>query len=278
MNTKTILSILLFVVLIGAALFLFMRGRPNPEDVEEDMAITNFEECVAAGHPVQESYPARCSVPGGETFIQDIGNEFEKSDLIRSDAPRPGARLTSGGTLEISGEARGYWFFEGDFPFEIQDPSGKVLMTHYATAESEWMTEEFVPFHAEIVLETDYTGPATLVLKRNNPSDLRENDDELLVPVIIEGQSGQEDGRQGQTPVEGGDEVVGAGCFVGGCSSQICSDDPNVVSTCEWREEYGCYKTATCERQATGECGWTETEELRQCLGDTSSGNMLMPL
>ena len=57
-------------------------------------------------------------------------------------------------------------------------------------------------------------------------------------------------------------------CYVGGCSSQVCSDEEGVVSTCEWREEYACYQGAACERQADGECGWTQTDELRECLGE----------
>jgi hypothetical protein len=55
-------------------------------------------------------------------------------------------------------------------------------------------------------------------------------------------------------------------CYVGGCSGQICSDEEGAASTCIYREEYACYKKATCERQATGECGWTETPELSVCL------------
>jgi hypothetical protein len=59
---------------------------------------------------------------------------------------------------------------------------------------------------------------------------------------------------------------VAGGCFVGGCSSQICSEDPHAISTCEYRQEYACYKTAACERQASGQCGWTDTAALRMCL------------
>jgi hypothetical protein len=55
-------------------------------------------------------------------------------------------------------------------------------------------------------------------------------------------------------------------CYVGGCSSQICSDREDVISTCEWRPQYACYRTATCERQASGQCGWTMTSALQQCL------------
>ena len=54
-------------------------------------------------------------------------------------------------------------------------------------------------------------------------------------------------------------------CIKTGCSSQICADH-NVVSTCEFRPEYACYQKATCERQTDGNCGFTKTPELTECL------------
>jgi hypothetical protein len=54
-------------------------------------------------------------------------------------------------------------------------------------------------------------------------------------------------------------------CFKTGCSRQVCADE-EVVTTCEYRPEYECYKRAKCERQASGECGFTDTPELRACL------------
>jgi hypothetical protein len=64
------------------------------------------------------------------------------------------------------------------------------------------------------------------------------------------------------------DEVAEKQCFVGGCSGQVCSDREGVISTCEWREEYACYQSATCEVQTDGNCGWTQTAELQACLGN----------
>ena len=61
------------------------------------------------------------------------------------------------------------------------------------------------------------------------------------------------------------------GCFVGGCSSQICSDQEGLISTCEFKPEYACYQQATCERQASGACGWTQTAELQACLAESSN-------
>jgi hypothetical protein len=65
--------------------------------------------------------------------------------------------------------------------------------------------------------------------------------------------------------------VVKEKCYIGGCSGQICSDQEGVASDCMYRPEYTCYKTATCERQSSGQCGWTETPALQACL--TSSLN-----
>lgn len=54
-------------------------------------------------------------------------------------------------------------------------------------------------------------------------------------------------------------------CIKTGCSGQICSDHA-VITTCIYRSEYECYKKAACERQPGGNCGWTKTPELTNCL------------
>ena len=64
------------------------------------------------------------------------------------------------------------------------------------------------------------------------------------------------------------DEVTEKTCYVGGCSGQVCSDKEGVISTCEWRPEYACYHAATCEVQADGNCGWTQTAALQACLAN----------
>ncbi len=58
-------------------------------------------------------------------------------------------------------------------------------------------------------------------------------------------------------------------CYTGGCSNEICSDSPDMVSTCIYRSEFACYKNAKCERQTNGTCGWTETAALRSCLNNS---------
>lgn len=69
------------------------------------------------------------------------------------------------------------------------------------------------------------------------------------------------------TRIQAGDpgQDGGGACVVTGCSGQVCAEE-DVFTTCEWLPQYACYDTATCERQAGGECGWTETPELDACL------------
>jgi hypothetical protein len=73
---------------------------------------------------------------------------------------------------------------------------------------------------------------------------------------------------KGRTVTAAYRRLVDQSCYVGGCSGQICSDQEGVISTCEWRDEYACYQTATCARQPDGQCGWTPTEELNSCLAE----------
>lgn len=54
-------------------------------------------------------------------------------------------------------------------------------------------------------------------------------------------------------------------CMRTGCSGQVCSDQ-EVITTCEFRPEYECFKKAACERQKNGQCGFTQTPELLACL------------
>jgi eight-cysteine-cluster-containing protein len=60
-----------------------------------------------------------------------------------------------------------------------------------------------------------------------------------------------------------------AACVKSGCSGTVCVEPgKEVVTTCEYKPEYGCYKAATCARQADGSCGWTQTAELTACLAN----------
>jgi len=58
-------------------------------------------------------------------------------------------------------------------------------------------------------------------------------------------------------------------CKIAGCSGELCVDvnSKDVNSICLYNPKYDCYTKAICEKQTSGECGWTETEEFRGCVG-----------
>ena len=165
---------------IGAILFVVFIAVAETK-LRKDKSINSFQECVAAGNPILESYPAQCKTKDGRTFIEDIGNELEKSDLIRVDSPRPNATLSN--PVVVKGEARGYWFFEASFPIELRDSEGNTLAIAIAQAEGEWMTTEFVPFSVQFSFATTTAQSGVLILHKDNPSGLPEHDDELRIPV-----------------------------------------------------------------------------------------------
>jgi len=65
-------------------------------------------------------------------------------------------------------------------------------------------------------------------------------------------------------------------CAPTGCSGQICSDT-DVITTCEWRPEYACYRSASCSAQGNGDCGWVMDDELRRCLANLAVFPLLRP-
>lgn len=70
-----------------------------------------------------------------------------------------------------------------------------------------------------------------------------------------------------------------SGCAVAGCSGQLCVDADkasDIVTTCEYRPEYACYKEAACEKQTDGQCGWTQTAQLKSCLISTEDKGSLI--
>ena len=52
-----------------------------------------------------------------------------------------------------------------------------------ATAQDEWMTEEFVPFTSTLEFDQPTGKKGTLIFHKDNPSGLEELEDSLEVPV-----------------------------------------------------------------------------------------------
>lgn len=91
----------------------------------------------------------------------------------------------------------------------------------------------------------------------------------LVVAASIEPVTGPAGSMDGLSASQFYTKIVAqkpAACVVTGCSGQLCASE-DMMSTCEWKPEYACYKQyGTCEVQADGKCGWTKSAALQACL------------
>lgn len=184
---------LLFLVIIATLTFLLFQSKSTNTTTQIPHNVASFSDCEKAGYPVMESYPRQCRTPDGRTYVEEatakdlqalITYENASADLLVIENPTPDS--VTGKEFTVTGMARGFWFFEASFPMRVLDKDGKVLVTAVAQAQDEWMTEKFVPFKATVLIPSTYTGKATLVLMKDNPSGLPENDASVSIPFTIE--------------------------------------------------------------------------------------------
>lgn len=210
--TKFIKWLIIFVggAIVLAFIISFVAAFKLTSDfknIVDKIKPVDFETCAALGNLVMESYPRQCEADG-KTFTENVGNEVEKIDLIKLTAPRPNEIIKSPVTIE--GEARGNWFFDGStaltinpeqnrrvetsFPVKLWDVNGKELAVGIAQAQLDgsadssdtWMTEGFVPFKATLEFDSPEIKKGLLILEKDNPSGLKENEDSLRIPIRFE--------------------------------------------------------------------------------------------
>jgi len=106
----------------------------------------------------------------------------EMDDFIMVDEPMEGDKVSC--PLHVSGEARGSWYFEAVFPFELLSESGDLIASGVVTALDEWMTDDYVPFKFDVFYDTPEES-GVLILKRNNASGLPEHDMQIEIAVQL---------------------------------------------------------------------------------------------
>lgn len=193
----------IIVVLILAATvmgLIWYVGQNNKVDVGGDQSggepigINSFDECAAAGYPVAESYPQQCFVPNGPSFTEIVTDDTGSLSDFRSEKGKVlklkgfAGNIAISSPLTITGEVRGSWSFEADFPIEVTDSHGNTVAESHGTLQGDWMTDEYVPFEANLTFDRPDTDTGFLILHRDNPSGLTENDDFVRIPIRFESQ------------------------------------------------------------------------------------------
>jgi len=88
--------------------------------------------------------------------------------------------------LAIEGQARGFWFFEGQFSVELYDQTNQLLGRAILAAQKDWASENYVPFKGELNFSPPTTAIGFLRFLSDNPSGLKENQKIFEMPVQFE--------------------------------------------------------------------------------------------
>jgi hypothetical protein len=171
MSNKKLLQFIALVVLAAIVLFVIKRKpQAGPQ-------VTDFQSCQAAGGAITDGEPVTCTALDGHTFAEQVTQDPE----VVVDTPQYGDLVSS--PLQVSGKARGFWFFEGQMPVTLKDDQGNVLVKTPAHANGDWMTQDFVPFTATLNFNPGDAQYGVLVIEKDNPSGDPQFDAAFAVPV-----------------------------------------------------------------------------------------------
>lgn len=191
-TTLIILTVLVIAAVIAAAVSagLWQRQRQETNRLEESVSqlqkekseessrlserIDRLEEQLEAEEP---------ETPATTTPDQPVSNLFisPKGIVIQIDTPAENSQIAS--PLTITGKVPGSWSFEASFPVVLKDSNGTTIAQGPAQLQGDWMTEEQVPFTATLTFAAPATASGFLILQRDNPSGLPENDDSISIEV-----------------------------------------------------------------------------------------------
>jgi hypothetical protein len=112
------------------------------------------------------------------------GEKIQEQADIEIFSPLSDTVITS--PLEITGQARGSWYFEGSFPVQLTTIHGLVLGNAIAEAQSDWMTDDYVPFKVTLSFNLPESAEqGELIFEKDNPSGLPEHGAEYRLPVKL---------------------------------------------------------------------------------------------
>jgi hypothetical protein len=154
---QSIIPVLILTAILGAAGAVFFISRNNKQQELPDY---------------QQDRPT-------EKFVAP-----DMNDSIRIKSPESSGQIFS--PVVIEGQAKGIWFFEASFPVKLVDANEKLLAQGIATAAADWMTTDFVPFRAELKFAAGNNKTGFIIMEKDNPSGLVENNYSIKIPVTFQ--------------------------------------------------------------------------------------------
>ncbi len=166
---------IIFLVIVVSAVILRLTSFGNKKIIEKPVINNNVSE--ASTSPI--SVDAATNTTATPTPVNDATLVVFEVQLLN---PIPSQIISS--PLEVEGRALGGWFFEATLPIKLISENGDLITQGYGQAQSDWMTSDFVDFKSTLEFTTTSTS-GYLIISKDNPSGLPENDNSVAFPVLF---------------------------------------------------------------------------------------------
>lgn len=173
--------IILGIIVVTAIILRVVQFFDKKDNTGQIINSSTSKELVVSKEVIVEETEQKFILEGEKaTSTAEISGVNNKLALITE--PQPNSIISS--PLIVKGEAPGPWFFEASFPVKLIDNSGNIIVTEPATAQSDPLTENFVPYETLLEFNTTATS-GYLILTNDNPSGLPENELSVKIPVLF---------------------------------------------------------------------------------------------
>ncbi len=157
--------------------FLGDRIAPQTTEIRNNVLIVNY-----ADRKPNEAMTMAPSVGRSKYLVFD-GKELTETPIVVN-SPEKDSQISS--PLTVTGQARGNWYFEASFPMILTDWDGRIIVQGQARAQSDWTTTDYVPFAGALTFDKSVYGTrGFLILKKDNPSGLPQNDASMEIPIYF---------------------------------------------------------------------------------------------
>lgn len=147
------------------------------------LAFTQKPKALAVVPPPETTAVTQPASPTPPPPIVTMHSTTSVATLPTLSSPLPNSKVES--PLTVLGSAVGNWYFEASFPVILKDGSGNILAEAPAKAQGDWMTTSTVPYLTTLTWATTTATSGVLILKKDNPSGMPENDAEISFPVLF---------------------------------------------------------------------------------------------
>ena len=107
----------------------------------------------------------------------------DAKDIIIIESPKAYEKVKN--LLFVKGKARGYFFFEANFPIRIEDENGNVILKDYVETSENWMTNDFVYFEKYLDIRNISIKKGFIIVEKANPSGDVEHKFEIKIPLYF---------------------------------------------------------------------------------------------